>query len=99
MLLHHEDKQRLFVDTIILTAVNRINTPIAIGIEYQNATAPNVTNTINICSGPYATEDKASEERIANAFVLFNFCSPNSVDFKGRPIKNLFRNSLFSPPK
>ena len=60
------------------------------GIEYQNATVPSVNNTIKICSGPYATDDKASEERIAKAFVLFSFCSPASVDFKGRPIKNLF---------
>ena len=59
-------------------------------MEYQNAAAPTVTNTINICSGPYATDDNASEDSIANAFVLLSFCSPNSVDFKGRPIKNLF---------
>jgi len=57
-------------------------------MEYQNAATPRVTSTINICSGPYATEDNASDERIANAFVLLSFCSPNSVDFKGLPIKN-----------
>ncbi len=83
-----------------MRAVKRINTPTAIGMEYQNATVPNVTNTIKICSGPYATEDKASEERIANAFVLLSFCSPNSLDFKGRPIKNLFMDEIIycSPP-
>jgi hypothetical protein len=27
------------------------------------------------CSGPYATDDKASDERMANAFVLLSFCS------------------------
>ncbi|WP_235845789.1 hypothetical protein [Neobacillus novalis] len=27
---------------------------------------------------------------MAKAFVLESFCSPKAVDFKGRPIKNLF---------
>ena len=58
-----------------------------------------MTRTINICSGPYATDDKASEDKMANAFVLLSFCSPSSVDFNGRPIKNLFndRNHRCSP--
>ena len=77
-----------------------INTPNAIGMEYQNAVAPIVTKTINICSGPYATDERASEDRMANAFVLLSFCSPSSLDFNGRPIKNLFMDpSMFiSPP-
>ena len=84
-----------------MRAVKRINTPTAIGIEYQNAAELIVTNTIKICSGPYATDDRASDERIANAFVLFSFCSPNSWDFRGLPIKSLFmdENINYSPPK
>jgi hypothetical protein len=45
-------------------------------------------NTSKICSGPYATDDIASEDSIASAFFFPGFYSPNSVDFKGRPIKN-----------
>ncbi|MGG3559108.1 hypothetical protein ABES23_21065 [Peribacillus frigoritolerans] len=69
-------------------------------MEYQKAAAPTVIRTINICSGPYATEDKASEDNIANAFVLLSFCSPSAFDFKGLPIKNLFieDNIKYSPP-
>ncbi|MNV98793.1 hypothetical protein D3C71_1940840 [compost metagenome] len=61
------------------------------GIEYQNAAELIVIRTSKICSGPYATEDKASEERIAKAFVLLIFCSPNSVDLSGLPINTRFK--------
>jgi hypothetical protein len=35
------------------------------------------------------SDDNASEDKIAKAFVLLSFCSPSSVDFNGLPIKNL----------
>jgi len=73
----------------MISAANKNSTPMAIGIEYQKAITLIVASTISICSVPYATDDKASEERIANAFKILSFCSPNAVDFNGRPIKNL----------
>ena len=38
-------------------------------------TAPTTDNVISICSGPYATEDKASDDNIASALnlVIFSF--------------------------
>ena len=69
-----------------ISAANKTTTPIAIGSEYQSAAALTATNTMSICSGPYATDDKASDDKIANAFVLDKRFSLNSVDFSGLPL-------------
>lgn len=53
-----------------------MRTPIAIGMEYQNAAALIVAKMIKICSVPYATDESASEESIAKAFNFVSFCSP-----------------------
>jgi hypothetical protein len=49
-----------------------------------------VASTIKTCSGPYATDESASDERIAKALTLFNFCSPSSFDLSGLPINKRF---------
>ncbi|MNP50038.1 hypothetical protein D3C76_1442680 [compost metagenome] len=80
--------------------VSRASTAMEIGMEYHKAAKPSVISTIRICSVPYATEDKASEDRMASAFSLLSFSSPSSWDFIGLPIKNRFtrNNIVFSPP-
>jgi hypothetical protein len=60
---------------------------------------PIVASTNRICSVPYATEDSASEDKIASAFSLLSLCSPRAADFKGLPINSLFiEENMFSPP-
>ncbi len=86
MPLHHADKQKSPDDTKKMSAVSSTITPAAIGSEYQKATVLIVISTINICSGPYATDDKASDDKMASAFVLLSFCSPNASDLNGLPI-------------
>ena len=72
-------------------ANKRTNTTAAIGIEYQIAAADKVTRTVVICSGPYATDDIASEESMANALNLVKCVCPSSRVFNGFPIKTRFK--------
>ena len=58
------------------------------GNVYQDAIAPTTDKVIKICSGPYATEDNASEDKIAKSLKVTYF-SFLSLYFLGLPIISL----------
>ena len=63
----------------MIKAASKISTAPAIGKVYHEATAPTTDRVIKICSGPYATEDNASEDKIAKPLNLVIFSSFKSL--------------------
>ncbi|MDG0792824.1 hypothetical protein OMP38_19585 [Cohnella ginsengisoli] len=61
-----------------------------IGTEYQTAANPAAMSTSRICSVPYATDDRASDDSTASALNFPSFAPSISALFMGRPISNRF---------
>src|SRR5215475_8565010 len=70
----------------------------AIGMARWKAAVPAATSTSKISSVAYATDDSASEEKIANAFVFVRRCCTCSAVRSGLPTMRLRQERAIATP-